>query len=318
MTVSHHPREYQVSAPTATSETVHITETEFWNELMHDVYGPRQGGAILHVDAENARKGVAKTSAAVAIGRLLARAFDYTIQADDCLIAGPEYVRRYQDHPGKEQPSVLIADELVGGGAGDARRAMSSANLNIGRAFQLLRKKRVVTLTTLPDWNDADPRLQKQASYRVHCLERPIGMFKAYKINTAFDGANGGIRTKGLGPGDQTRRIGFPNMEAHGDTLYEHLEAVKDELLDTDEFDASVLQGEDEEDEEEAMTEEEIRRQERIETAIRLYQPWDDEQDHSYEDVAATIPEFGREWVGQRVREWKRGEHRDIVADPTE
>lgn len=318
MPISHHPGEYHVTPPETPDRQLHITETEFWNELMHDVYGPRQGGAIIHVDAENARKGVAKTSAAVAIARLLARAFDYEIQKEDCLIAGPQYVRRYQEQPGKDQPSVLIADELVGGGAGDARRAMSNENLNIGRAFQLLRKRRVVTLTTLPDWNEVDPRLQKQASYRIHCLERPIGMFKAYKVNTAFDGQNGGIRTKGLGPGDQTRRIGFPNMEAHGDSFYEHLEAVKDELLDTDEFDASVLQQEDEEDSEDALTEDEIRRQERIETAIRLYQPWDDETDHSYEDVAATIPEFGREWVGQRVREWKRGEHRDIVPDPNE
>jgi len=295
---------------------VHVTETEFWNTLMHDVYGPRQGGAIIFVDAQNARKGVAKTSGAVAWGRLLAKAFGYDLEYDDFLIAGPQYVRRYQEHPGKHQPSVLVADELVGGGAGDARRSMSNANINIGRAFQLLRKKRVVTIATLPDWNDADTRLQKLADYRLHCLEKPLGTMKAYKITTPFNSGSGPpVKTKGLGPGNRTRRIRFPDMHGANDPYYEHLEGLKDELLDTDEFDASQIHADDEE--EEALSEDEIRRQERIETAIRLYQPWEAETEHSYEDVADAIPEYGREWVGQRIREWKRGEHRDLVPDPT-
>ncbi len=58
----------------------HVTETEFWDVLMHDVYGPRKGGAIIFLDAENARKGVAKTSGAVAIARLLSAAFGYDIK----------------------------------------------------------------------------------------------------------------------------------------------------------------------------------------------------------------------------------------------
>lgn len=297
---------------------MHIRDTEFWGQLMHDVFGPREGGAIIFLDAENARKGIAKTSAAVAFGRLIAKAFDYELDLDDALLAGPKYIRRYREHPGKDQPSVLIADELVGGGAGDSRRAMSQANINIGRAFQLLRKKRVVTITTLPDWNDADSRLQKAAAYRIQCLERPIGTFKAYKINTTFaDSSGGGIRTPGLGPDGQARRINFPDMTAVDDPLYERLEQQKDELLDQEEFAIDAIQGEDDE-EDDTLSEDDIRRQERIETAIRLYQPWSDDIEHSYEDVARSIPEFGREWVGQRVREWKAGEHREIVDDPTE
>lgn len=296
---------------------VHVTDTEFWNALMNDVYGPRQGGAIIFLDAQNARKGVAKTSGAVGWARLLARAFGYQLEKEDFLIAGPKYIRRYQEHPGKHQPSVLVADELVGGGAGDARRSMSNANINIGRAFQLLRKKRVVTIATLPDWNDADSRLQKLADYRLHCLEQPLGVMKAYKVTTPFNSGGSGppVKTKGFGPGERTRRIKFPNVHGADDPYYAYLEGLKDDLLDEDDFDASALQAEDDEDEQ--MSEDAIRKQERIETAIRLYRPWDDEHAHSYEDVADTIPEFGEGWVGKIVRQWKRGEHRDLVPDPT-
>lgn len=296
-------------------DSVHIRDTEFWNTLMRDIYGPRQGGAIIFLDAENARKGTGKTSLAISLARLISKAVGYDLEPEDALIAGPDYVRRYREHPGKEQPSVIVPDELVGGGAGDARRAMSSANIKIGRAFQLLRKKRVVTLTTLPHWGDADSRLQKQAAYRCHALETPIGTFKAYKIVTGF--GDGKPRTKGLGPEDGvTRRIGFPDMDGHDDPLFRHLERKKDELLAEDDFSASALQGEDDEEGDE-LGEDEIRREERIETAIRLYQPWDDSDGHTYAEVAKAIPEYGPDWVGKMVRQWERGEHHDLVSDPT-
>jgi len=136
-----------------TNQRVHVTDTKFWNVLMHDVYGPRSGGAIIFLDAENARKGVAKTSAAVALARLFATAFDYDLQPDDFTLSGAEYLSRYQEQPGEQQPSVLVLDEFVGGGAGDKRRAMSQQNVDFGRAWQLLRTRRVVTIATLPDWN---------------------------------------------------------------------------------------------------------------------------------------------------------------------
>lgn len=306
-----------MSATNPINSDLHITNTEFWNRLMKDVYGPRQGGAILFIDAQNARKGVAKTSGAVAWARLLARAFRYELSQDDFLIAGPEYVRRYQEHPGKAQPSVLVADELVGGGAGDARRSMSNENINIGRAFQLLRKKRVVTIATLPDWNDADSRLQKLADYRLHCLEQPLGVMKAYKITTPFNSSGSGasVRTKGMGPGDQTRRIKFPDMGGHDDKYFQHLEELKDDLLSTDEFDASSMQADEEA--EDRLSEDEVRREERIETAIRLYRPWEESNDTTYAEVAQAIPEYGKKWVGSTIRDWERGEFRNIVEDPT-
>ena len=296
----------------------HITETKFWNTLMHDVFGPRKGGAIIFVDAENARKGVAKTSGAVALARLIARAFRYDIKKDDMTLSGAHYLRRYQEQPGKHQPSVLVLDEFVGAGSGDARRAMSNQNVDFGRAWQLLRSKRVVTLATLPDWNEADPRLQKYADYRVWCRERPIGFFQPYKVTVPFNSSGSGarVRTKGLSYGEDTDRIAFPNMDAEGDPYYHYLTKRKDELIHSSTWDADALEGGDEGDGTEPVNPEEIERRELTKVAIRLYKPWDEETTRSYEEVADAIAEKSDTWVGNRVREWKNGEHRELVSDP--
>lgn len=53
----------------------------------------------------------------------------------------------------------------------------------------------------------------------------------------------------------------------------------------------------------------------RVELAIRLYKPWS--------DGGPTLRELGqlfpnsRYWVGERNREWKAGDHRDLVAGPS-
>jgi hypothetical protein len=294
----------------------HLTQTKFWEELMRDIFGPRKGGAIIFVDSKNARKGTAKTSGAVAVGRFLASFFGYDIQKDDLTLAAGKYLQRYQAQPGSGQPSVLVLDELVGAGAGDARRAMSSDNVDLGRAWQLLRTKRVITLATLPDWNEADPRLQKYADYRLWMQERPIGCFKPYKVVTPFNsGGSVSVQTKGLSKGRHPPRIHFPNMDGENDPYYQHLAQQKDELIESDTWDAGLMgDGESAEEVDPA----EIERREQVRVAIRLYQPWNDDNDTTYRDVSKALGEKTKTWVGNRVREWKDGQHRDIVADPTE
>ena len=49
--------------------------------------------------------------------------------------------------------------------------------------------------------------------------------------------------------------------------------------------------------------------------AIALYRPWTD-AGPSYRLLAELFP-YTRAWVGERVREWKGGEHRELVPDPT-
>ena len=295
----------------AQSQYRDIANTKFWNELMHDVYGPRSGGAIIYVDAENARKGVAKTSGAVAFAKLFSQAFNYDLKKEDLTLSGSQYLKRYQEHPGERQPSVLVLDEFVGAGSGDARRSMSHQNVNFGRAWAMLRTKRVVTLATLPDWNEADRRLQKYADYRLWMRERPIGFAQPYKVTVPFNSTSGGdVRTKRLGDG----RLKFPNMDAWNDPHYQYISKKKDNLIhERDVWDADELG---ESDDAETIDPDEARRQEKIKTAIRLYQPWDDSRTHSYKAVADVLGTSDT-WVGNRVREWKNGEHRDLVPNPS-
>lgn len=232
----------------------HLTDTDFWNDLMHGVFGPRSGGARIIVDAEGASTGVGKTSCAVTLARYCAAAFGYDMVADDLTLSGEQYLSRWREHPGPEQPSVIVLDELAGAGAGDARRAMSTENVNLGRSWQLMRKKRIVTITTLPHWTDADSRMRRFADYRAYCLKQPIGYFKPYEITTSFD--TGDVRTSGY---DDVNRIEFCNLDAIDDPLYRHVTTLKDDLLASNAFDADdVADIEDDPDPEEIEREQKI------------------------------------------------------------
>lgn len=69
--------------------------------------------------------------------------------------------------------------------------------------------------------------------------------------------------------------------------------------------------------EEQDVDEDDVRRQEAIATAIRATKPWDDESGMSYGDTATLVP-YSKSWVGDVVREWENGQHRDIVDDPAD
>lgn len=222
-----------------------IGESRFWNAVCHDVLGPRQGGAKIIVDAEDAALGCGKTSAATSLARTLADAFGYELKRDDMTLSAAEYLQRWHDHPGKEQPSVLVLDEAVGGGAGDARRSMSNSNLDLASAWQTMRVKRVVTIVTLAHWGDLDKRLKRLADYRLYCKRQPMGKYRPYRIKVGFD--DGQPRTQKL-----DGAIHFPDMA--GDPFYEALNEKKDELLDADTWDADDLV-EDDEPEEDAEPE---------------------------------------------------------------
>jgi len=241
---------------------VHITETEWWNDLCKGIFGARKGGARIIVDAEDASTGVGKTGLAVFLARLLSKAFEYELQEEDLTLSGAHYLRRWREHPGAEQPSVIILDELGGAGAGHARRAMSNQNVELGNAWQLMRKKRIVSIVTLPHWSKADKDMRQQADYRLWCRKDPIGYFQPYDVGADFD--NGEVNTEGY---DDVERINFPNMHQHDDPYYVYLAERKDELLNSQYSDADKLA--DGEDDEELMSPDEARRKERIEIAQR-------------------------------------------------
>ncbi len=234
---------------------VDISQTDWWHEVMHGVFGPRQGGARIIVDSENASTGCGKTTAAVVLARLFAQAFGYELSEDDFLLSGQEYLKRWREHPGQEQPSVIVLDELVGAGSGDARRSMSNENVNLGRSWQLMRKKRIVTFAVLPHWGNADKRLRKASDYRIWCLEKPIGYFKPYKVAVSF--GDDGIKTVGY---DDVPRIRFPNLDAHGCEYFESITDKKDKLLNSEVLSANeLLEQEEKQDPEDAKRETKIK-----------------------------------------------------------
>jgi hypothetical protein len=50
--------------------------------------------------------------------------------------------------------------------------------------------------------------------------------------------------------------------------------------------------------------------------AIYCYRPWGHtDADPTYQEIAGRLP-YSRQWVGERVREWKDGDHREAVPDP--
>jgi len=218
-----------------------INYSAFWGYLIDDIMGTRQGGAKIVIDAENSALGSGKTSAAVALARRLADAFGYELSVDDLTLSGAEYIQRYREHPGKDQPSVLLLDEAVGAGAGDARRSMAQSNLDLAAAWQTARVKRVVTLVTVAHWGDMDSRLQRLSDYRLRCSEKPVGEFRPYKVQTDF--SSGSVRTKRL---DDT--ITFPDTASKGCRFYEALDEMKSELLDAQSWDADDLREDDSDD----------------------------------------------------------------------
>jgi hypothetical protein len=233
-------------APAAAEE---FESNHFFRSLYNDVEGDRGGGAIVIVDAEDARTGVGKTGAACAMAEFVGWYFDYELQERDGVLSGQEYLDLFKQHPNEEQVSVCVWDEAVGAGSGDARRAMAQENVDLGRAWQLMRDRRVITFVTLPDWGDLDSRLQKLADYRVWC-RRDIGSMQAYEIGTTFEG--GDIRTRGLGPGEGAEPIAFPDVTDDSE-LYQSIKAKKDKVQETDSLSADELRDEeDDEDEAEA------------------------------------------------------------------
>lgn len=297
-----------------------IYESEFWDRIIYDVYGPRKGGAVIFCDAQDARRGIAKTSAKVAIGKLFARAFNYNIKKEDFTLSGKHYLKRAQQglHFDESQPTVLGVDEFVGSGTGDKRKSMTNENILLSSAWQMLRTKRVVTIATLPDWNEADKRMRKYADYRMWCQERPMGYFKPYKVKVHFNGGGQNpVYLSGLGHGKNTERITFPDMDKQNDPHYQHLTEQKNTVLESDDFDADAVLSEAGDSEESALSEQEVRREFLQEICIRMAKPWTEQYGMSYGAIETAIDEERKDsWIGDRVREWKNGKHRDIVRVP--
>lgn len=59
---------------------------------------------------------------------------------------------------------------------------------------------------------------------------------------------------------------------------------------------------------------EDVERREAIKTVVRACKPWSDDAGLNYRD-AADLVSYSKSWVGDRVREWDDGQHRDLLDD---
>ena len=191
------------------------------NKILQDIYGPRQGGIKICIDAAQSRLGVGKTSAAVWFATELSYLFDYELEFSDFTLDGEQYKKRWREHGG-DSPSVIVLDEISGAGIAPSRKAMSNSNQELARTWELMRTKKIVTITTCADINFIDSALRKLLDIRIHMLDKPLFHAKCYEMKTSFSKSE--IRSKTLGG-----RIRTPDMTGH--PFLEYLDAQKLELL---------------------------------------------------------------------------------------
>lgn len=116
---------------------------------------------------------------------------------------------------------------------------------------------------------------------------------------------------------DQREQIGqpFTGLTDTRETYREHESSDFSVVLDTGDDDGDG----------DSLTEEDVARREAIKTAIKASKPWTDEDGMGYREIADTsedgqhsngLVDKSKSWVGDRVREWKHGQHRDLVDSP--
>jgi energy-coupling factor transporter ATP-binding protein EcfA2 len=103
---------------------------------------------------------------------------------------------------------------------------------------------------------------------------------------------------------------------------------VTDTAEEFDQYDASPFtvvdrNADDSEDGDNGPDADEVARREAIATAIRANKPWSEDEGMSYAEIGKRHPDepdflvdYSDRWVGKRVREWKDGQHRDVVEPP--
>jgi len=199
--------------------------------LLHRAYGPSPRDTKTLVTAQNSALGVGKTAFSVTACRLLEHCFDTPFTTDDACMGLQETMQRYEELDAST-PSPMIVDELVGGGAGDARRAMAEGNVQLSHLWQVARKQRAFLFGTLPSASFLDKRLLELSDFRVVCQEHSIGTARIYQLSVNdFDSGGATIHHRFL------QSLEFPNPESWDDPVFAYLDQQKDELIEGGEYD---------------------------------------------------------------------------------
>lgn len=132
-----------------------------------------QRDAVILITADDADRGVGKTSLAVTLAKLLdtsSTPFDAETQGT---LSVPRFLQLYDE---LEEGSTLLLDE---GEQIDARRSMSQENVDASLKMQTRRVNEIIVIITLPSADMIDNRIEQLADFWINCEAR--GRARAYK-----------------------------------------------------------------------------------------------------------------------------------------
>ena len=223
----------------------------------------------LLITARDSATGTGKTSLAV----WLAHAWDWNgYNPDNATVFVNEYLARYMEAP---QGSVLIMDEAE---QLDSRRSMSNKNVNFANKWQQLRYRQVDSILTLPTTSALDKRLEELADAWINVHHRGFGVVHRIKVDD-YD--------KSLYR-QQSHAITWPDMDDHPMKVY--LDRRKDEMAKGAVYD--------DDDAEEVVDPEKIRKETRDELLRGIY----NETDVTQEQLAGPA-KISRRRVSQIINE---------------
>jgi hypothetical protein len=173
-----------------------------------------------------------------------------------------------------------------------SRDVMTGEQKELERTLMDIRFKNYLIVLGFQDWSDIPSGLKRRrAKNTFHITSR--GVVRAYNRNSMDDRYKSGEWPQ---PQFEDR---FPPLEGTElwDKFQQRDEAAKLERL---------------EDSQETPPQE-ARWQEQTKIALRQVKPWDPDAGITYREAAKLI-DYSKSWVGDRVREWEDGHHRDLVG----
>lgn len=220
-------------------EPTHRIGEDFEDSPLFDLWKKRrEQGRILTalIVARDGDTGVGKSTLAVA----LAKKFDEDWSAERATNRPWEYRNVIQTEP---KGSVIVADEFAQ--MFDARRSMSTSNVESSQDWQMMRKLEVSTIGTCPSMAAVDTRFLKLMDIQILVTRR--GHARVYKLKIGDD--DGSLYREHL------CNVEWPDLSEDED--YQQVEAMKENRL------AERLQGDEQDqegsDEIEAETRREVR-----------------------------------------------------------
>jgi plasmid maintenance system antidote protein VapI len=210
MSKEHNP----AKSPAAVSSAADMPSGEFFQRIAKRKRNERD--AVILITADDADRGVGKTSLAVTLAKLLDTSptpFDAEEQAT---LQVPRFLQLYDELP---KGSTLVLDE---GEQIDARRSMSQENVDASLKMQTRRVNQIIVIITLPSADMIDNRIEQLTDFWVNCEAR--GRARVYKKK--IHRIKQSVYYKGL------QQIQWPNMD--GDPDYEALARMKDEFNNGD------------------------------------------------------------------------------------